>query len=348
MTCSTLFAVIIAVYFAVTVAVTSPAGSDDLSAVMKRVITVLRAPRGKGRQLSHAATSVIQRVFDDISNLSLSLAIGGAQAEIGLDGDLVAPSGEPRVEAPTLEAIHASKLLVLFSDGPAIVLSANEAGRRFLVEHPDVVSVTEDVEVHGAVQPIDRYSSDLAGPNARLRRRLDAGGGVQLMPAYNLDRIDQTSLPLDEHYRFAIPSNESTPVDIFTIDSGVRASHVELAGRINLADSINVSPDQESGDVSDCAGHGTHIAGTMIGATVGVSRSSSSLIVVRVYGAGCRAQGPLSNILAGFSAVIGIINRRKQPAVCDLSFATPNRLDLLDQGTAELSQHCIVVTAGET
>jgi subtilisin family serine protease len=47
---------------------------------------------------------------------------------------------------------------------------------------------------------------------------------------WNLDRIDQRSVPLDQQYRFGTEETPGTGrgVTIFSVDSGVRASHQEF------------------------------------------------------------------------------------------------------------------------
>src|SRR6185312_9184529 len=65
-------------------------------------------------------------------------------------------------------------------------------------------------------------------------------------PSWGLDRIDQTTLPLNTTY---------------IIDTGVRISHTDFAGRAsNGYDFID-----NDTIANDCAGHGTHVAGTVGG-----------------------------------------------------------------------------------
>ena len=72
---------------------------------------------------------------------------------------------------------------------------------------------------------------------------------------WNLDRIDDLSLPLDATY--SLPSGlDGSGVDIYIIDSGVRTSHSEFSGRIGAGKTyVGTS-------VNDQNGHGTHVAGT--------------------------------------------------------------------------------------
>lgn len=81
--------------------------------------------------------------------------------------------------------------------------------------------------------------------------------------SWGLDRINQHALPLDNFFNTRISSG----VHAYIVDSGIRATHVEFAGRIG--DGAGFVPD--GGGTVDCIGHGTHVAGTVGGATYGVA-----------------------------------------------------------------------------
>jgi subtilisin family serine protease len=49
------------------------------------------------------------------------------------------------------------------------------------------------------------------------------------VPAWGLDRIDQRSLPISDSYTY---STTGAGVTAYVVDSGIRASHVEVAGRV--------------------------------------------------------------------------------------------------------------------
>ena len=108
---------------------------------------------------------------------------------------------------------------------------------------------------------------------------------------WGLDRIDQRALPLSNTYTY---NSTGTGVDVYVFDSGSRYSHVVFGGRNSL------TYDAYGGDGSDCNGHGTHVAGTIGGGTLGVA-VGVTLHTVKVLD--CAGNGTLSGILGGMDVV---------------------------------------------
>jgi aqualysin 1 len=83
----------------------------------------------------------------------------------------------------------------------------------------------------------------------------------QASPAnWALDRIDQTSLPLNGKYQY---SYTGKGVYVFIIDSGINLDHSEFAGRVQCG--YIAVPNE---DCYDVRGHGSHVAGIAAGTTV--------------------------------------------------------------------------------
>jgi aqualysin 1 len=79
-------------------------------------------------------------------------------------------------------------------------------------------------------------------------------------PSWGLDRIDSTSLPLDNTYKY---SYTGKGVYIFIVDTGINLSHNEYSSRAYCGYSA-VSGE----DCTDFRGHGSHVSGIAGGTTV--------------------------------------------------------------------------------
>jgi subtilisin family serine protease len=129
---------------------------------------------------------------------------------------------------------------------------------------------------------------------------------TQSAATWGLDRIDQRALPLSRTYVY--PSSAAN-VTAYILDTGVRLSHSEFGGRATSGyDFID-----KDADASDCQGHGTHVAGTVAGATYGVAKQAR-VVSVRVLG--CDGSGSYSAIIAG---VDWVTKNAVKPAVANMS-----------------------------
>ncbi|MCW2639992.1 MAG: serine protease, partial [Dactylosporangium sp.] len=125
-------------------------------------------------------------------------------------------------------------------------------------------------------------------------------------PSWGLDRIDQPFLPLGNAYTY--PTTASN-VRVYVIDTGIYKDHQEFGVRAsygqNFAPVNSKDPDVDPtygadpvdpANANDCAGHGTHVAGTIGGNTFGVAKGVS-LVAVRVLN--CAGIGTTAGVVAG-------------------------------------------------
>ena len=120
---------------------------------------------------------------------------------------------------------------------------------------------------------------------------------AQSMPLsipWHLDRINQAALPLDGNVDLGL--HTGLGVDIYIVDSGVRATHEQLMNRVVAG--IDIPSKNGTSLVSpltsDCDGHGTHVAGLAAGSTVGVA-TQSRVIAVRVLD--CKGDGDVPDVV---------------------------------------------------
>ncbi|GHH95655.1 S8 family peptidase [Streptomyces capillispiralis] len=165
-------------------------------------------------------------------------------------------------------------------NGYAVRADAGQAGR--LAADPEVASVVQDTRV------------------ALEHTRADP-------PPWGLDRIDRPGLPLDRRYTWPEPAGAG--VTVYVIDTGVRTTHRDFAGRARHGwDFV-----QDDRTAQDGNGHGTHVAGIVAGRSYGVAKQAR-IVSVRVLddtGSGTTAQ-----VIAG---VDWVTRNARRPAVANLS-----------------------------
>ncbi|GLW91164.1 S8 family peptidase [Actinokineospora globicatena] len=125
-------------------------------------------------------------------------------------------------------------------------------------------------------------------------------------PSWGLDQVDQRTATLDKKYTYP---NGGEGVTAYVIDSGINIGHTEFEGRASYGYDI-LDNDTEA---ADCYFHGTHVAGTIAGKTVGVAKKAK---LVAVRSLDCKGSGPDS---ATVSAMEWVAKNAVKPAVVNLS-----------------------------
>lgn len=111
-------------------------------------------------------------------------------------------------------------------------------------------------------------------------------------PSWGLDKIDGT---MDGVFRF--PDEAGEGVNVYVFDTGVDATHPDLAGRVSQGFDV-IGTNQAN---TDCHFHGTHVAATIAGKRFGVAKNAS-VIPLRVLG--CTGSGSMSGVIRAINWTI--------------------------------------------
>ena len=143
-------------------------------------------------------------------------------------------------------------------------------------------------------------------------------------PSYGIDRIDQRALPLSGSYIYA--DQGGAGAHVYVIDTGINPNHTDFTGRIGtgrnfatnstgaLCKNFNIGcAAPVATNVTDCNGHGTHVAGTAVGTTFGVAKKAT-VHAVRVFS--CAGSTATSTIISGVDWVTA---NRVLPAAANMS-----------------------------
>jgi subtilisin family serine protease len=218
-----------------------------------------------------------------------------------------AQSGEPSAKDTFRSRPIPGRYIVVFKDGVTDVAGETDRavakghGRKRHTYSKAIKGFAADFS-DAAVQDL-RYNPAVAYIEQDQQVTLEA---AESPATWGLDRIDQVDRPLDTIYHYTATGQG---VYAFIIDTGIRATHAEFAGRVQGGfDSVH-----DGMGTDDCDGHGTHVSGTVGGSVYGVAKQVS-LVPVRVLD--CSGSGTWSGVIAGIDYVA---NSPLRPAVANMS-----------------------------
>ena len=232
----------------------------------------------------------------------VSLALAGCTDVPSPVGPALAPSP---TAAPSRAAI-AGRYIVVFRDGTDV----DRESSRIAAALGGTVTRTYHAALRGmAITLPDAAAAALAQvPSVAYveQDQVMTASTTQSNATWGLDRIDQHLLPLNTSYVY---DATGAGVTAYIIDTGILFAHSEFGGRaVTGVDEVTAG-----GDAADCNGHGTHVSGTVGGATYGVAKAVR-LVAVRVLG--CGGSGSTSGVIAGVDWVTA---NHASPAVANMS-----------------------------
>ncbi|MFD9613552.1 S8 family peptidase [Streptomyces sp. NPDC004288] len=222
-----------------------------------------------------------------------------------------APAEGTVLAAGSADAVPGSYIVTLKQG--AGLKAASAEGRSLIAGYGGKVGKTFGSALNGYTATLGatearRLAADPAVASVEQNRIVRADA-TQTNAPWGLDRIDQADLPLSGTYTY--PDSAGDGVTAYVIDTGVRITHSEIAGRaVNGYDAVDGDAVAQDGN-----GHGTHVATTIAGTTYGVAKKAK-IVAVRVLDN--NGSGTTAGVIAGIDWVTAH-HAAGAPAVANLS-----------------------------
>ncbi|MFE1383552.1 S8 family peptidase [Streptomyces sp. NPDC058740] len=248
------------------------------------------------------------------ARLAVSVSAATAAAILGTFAAVpaqAAPAEGVVLAAGSADAVPGSYIVTLKQGAGFAAGSAK--GRGLIAGYGGKVGKTFGAALNGYTAQLDaaaarRLAADPAVASVEQNQVVHADATQSNAP-WGLDRIDQASLPLSGTYTY--PDSAGSGVTAYVIDTGVRISHSEIAGRaVNGYDAVDGDSVAQDGN-----GHGTHVATTIAGKTYGVAKAAK-IVAVRVLDN--NGSGTTAGVIAGIDWVTAN-HAAGAPAVANLS-----------------------------
>jgi cerevisin len=240
--------------------------------------------------------------------------------------------------------------IVIFDNSQPITPEINEVLTRLELteDHPDVSHVFKNSAFRGFAATMKSHCLELLANMSDIsiveqttsvqsayavpKQRRDATIDTRGHAPWGLNRISTAAFaahdPKDMDYTYNfVNADLGQGSDVYIVDTGLYEDHVVFGGRAKQIWSFD-----KSNEITD--GHGTHVAGTAAGETLGVA-SKANIFGVRTL-AGDGSEGWSSNVVAGIDFVLQQHEARKANAdfkgsVLSMSLASAGKVDAIDK-----------------
>lgn len=203
------------------------------------------------------------------------------------------------------------------------VAELDEAEARRLARHPFVEVVEQDIRGPALSAPPNCYSGQTFPQDTRPLPSSFTNSSQSISCAdpngtcidnWGIDRVDQRFLPRNASYAWG---DNGYAVHVYVIDTGID-HHREFRDHLGLSRVITSfgADFTTDGIVTDCYGHGTHVAGLIAGRTYGVAKDA---LLIPVKFVTCSNQSSASWLISSFDFVRQQVAQYDWPAVANLS-----------------------------
>jgi subtilisin family serine protease len=248
------------------------------------------------------------------AGIALALAVAPAAAAMASSAPATAPAtSSDAAAAPVAGALIEDSYIVVLKDGDVAKAEVRSTAKSLVQEYGGEVRHSYTNAVRGfsaSMSPgqAKKLEADPSVAYVEQNRVMTATETQSPVPSWGLDRIDQAALPLDDSYTY---TDSGTGVKAYIVDTGILTTHEDFGGRaVSGIDTVDGDD-----DATDCAGHGTHVAGTVGGTEYGVAKDVS-LVAVRVLD--CGGSGSFDGVIAGIDWVTAD-HAAGEPAVANMS-----------------------------